>query len=242
MNRKIYQLITENLNSAFNLPKFLEIVKKIDKDTVLLELPWTPARLKKFQDKIQATLDLSSDFRGTIEHIVEDFDTRYTDRFFREIWQPNTDKYRYTGWSIIEEIAKHNPKTVLDVGCGYNQFKHRIPGVIGIDPFNESADYQVDILNFVSTYKFDAMIVFGSINFNGRDEISKKLKHCVDLLNPGGRMYFRVNPGIPHVKGPWVDIFEWDFQTVQEFAQEFNLDLETFKKDNDRYYFVYHKK
>lgn len=242
MNRKIFRLLTENLHSAFDLPKFANLVKTIDKDTVLLQLPWTPARLRKFQDKIQTILDLSTDLAGTIEHVVKDLDTRYTDRFFREIWQPNTDKYRYTGWSIVEEITKHSPKTVLDVGCGYNQFKHRIPGVVGIDPYNESADYQVDILDFVSATKFDAMIIFGSINFNSKDEISQKLKQCVDLLANDGRMYFRVNPGISHIKGPWVDIFEWDFKTAQEFSQQFDLILEAFKKDHDRYYFVYYKK
>ena len=242
MNRKIFKLITENLQSSFNLPKFAEIRNTINKDTVVLDLPWTPARLRKFQEKIESVLDLNIELSGTVEQITARLDRQYTGRFFGEIWQPNTDKYNYTGWSVVDEINKRNPRAVLDVGCGYNQFKPRIPGLIGIDPYNNSADYQVDILDFVSSTKFDAMIVFGSINFNSRDEIEQRIAHCVNLLNQGGRMYFRVNPGIAHAKGPWVDIFEWDFKTVQEFAEQFGLELETFKVDDNRNYFVYLKK
>ena len=47
------------------------------------------------------------------------------------------------------EINKLNPRKVLDVGCGYNQFKGRINNLIGIDPYNNCADYQVDIFEFV---------------------------------------------------------------------------------------------
>ena len=242
MNRKIFKLITENLQSSFNLPKFAAVKDSVNKDTVVLDLPWTPARLRKFKEHVESTLDLTTELTGTVEQITADLDLRYTGRFFGEIWQPNTDHYNYTGWHIVDEINQHTPRAVLDVGCGYNQFKPRIPGLIGIDPYNNSADYQVDILDFVSNTKFDAMIVFGSINFNSRDEIESRIAHCVDLLAPSGRMYFRVNPGIAHAKGPWVDIFEWDFKTVQEFASQFGLELETFKKDHNRNYFVYLKK
>jgi len=46
MNTKIFALITKNLNLAFNLPKYADIV--IDKNTVVNQLPWTPARFAKF--------------------------------------------------------------------------------------------------------------------------------------------------------------------------------------------------
>jgi hypothetical protein len=53
----------------------------------------------------------------------------------------------------------------------------------------------------------------------------------------------RVNPGIAHKTGPYVDIFPWNFEVVKEFEEKYNLRLETFKKDaNDRLYFVYQKK
>jgi hypothetical protein len=55
-------------------------------------------------------------------------------------------------------------------------------------------------------------------------------------------MFFRVNPGIQHKNGPWVEVFEWKFEVAHNFAKEFGLELETFKQDsNDRKYFVLSK-
>ena len=58
MNTKIFKLIKENLNSAFNLPKYEKIRSSINKDTLVDQLPWTPARYKKFRDAMY-TLRLS---------------------------------------------------------------------------------------------------------------------------------------------------------------------------------------
>ena len=62
------------------------------------------------------------------------------------------------------------------------------------------------------------------------------------MLTDGGRIYMRANPGIQHEKGPWVDVFAWSFDVANQFAKKYNLQLLTFKKDNnDRLYFVYQK-
>ena len=85
-------------------------------------------------------------------------------------------------------------------------------------------------------------MALGSINFNSKDEIEARFRHCVDLLKPGGKFFLRANPGIAHKTGPYVDIFSWSFEVVNEFAEKYNLKLDTFKKDaNDRLYFVYTK-
>jgi len=132
---------------------------------------------------------------------------------------------------------------VLDVGCGYNQFKERIPNLIGIDPYNNMSDYQVDILEYANVDEhFDAIIALGSINFNSLEDIRVRLANCNKLLAKGGKMFFRVNPGIQHKNGPWVEVFEWSFEVAHNFAKEFELELETFKQDsNDRKYFVFAK-
>ena len=102
----------------------------------------------------------------------------------------------------------------------------------------------VDILEFkVEPESFDHIIVFGSLNFNSRDEIDNRFEKLVSVLMPGGKMYFRANPGILWPTGPYVDIFPWTFEIAYELAQKHDLELETFKKDNnDRLYFVYLKK
>ena len=82
----------------------------------------------------------------------------------------------------------------------------------------------------------------GSINFNSRDEIEARFEKCVNILEVGGKFYLRANPGIPHRTGPYVEIFPWTFEIANEFAEKYNLNLDTFKRDaNDRLYFVYTK-
>ena len=223
---------------TFNLPKYANIL--IDADTVVQELPWTPARYRKFKDAVEAELSLPCDYVGTLKHITHDLSERYINRFFGEIWKPRTGDYDYTGWELANEINKQNPRSVLDVGCGYHPFKGRINNLVGIDPYNNCADYMVDILDYVGSH--DVIIALGSINFNSRDEIESRFEKCVDMLDSGGQFYLRANPGIAHKTGPYVEIFPWTFEVVKEFAEKYNLKLLEFKKDaNDRLYFVYKK-
>ena len=241
MNTKIFSLIKENLEKAFNLPKYKHITFK--EDTVVEDLPWTPARYRKFKDAVEAELDLPCDYIGTLSSIVKDLDRRYTLRFFNEMWKPCTDEWVYTGWQLVDEISKQNPRAVLDVGCGFNPFRGRIPNLVGIDPYNNCADLEVDILEYkVKPGTYDHILALGSINFNSKDEIEAQFLHCVNLLMQGGKFYIRANPGIPHKTGPYVDIFPWSFEIVNEFAEKYNLKLLTFKKDvRDRLYFAYEK-
>lgn len=243
MNTKIFNLITKNLQLAFSLPKYANIV--INADTAVDSLPWTPARYSKFKDAVEAELHLSCDYRGTLRDIVADLSERYTHRFFSEMWRPRTHEYDHSGWALVEEINKLNPESVLDVGCGYHPFKGRIQNLIGIDPYNDAADYEVDILDYkVKPASHDVIIALGSINFNSRDEIEQRFAHCVSLLKSGGRFYLRANPGISHKTGPWVDIFPWSFEVVKQLEETYNLRLLEFKKepaDLGRLYFVYEK-
>jgi len=239
MNTKIFALITKNLQSAFNLPKYANI--SITQDTVIEDLPWTPVRYRKFKDAIEAELQMDvNHFHGTVKDSVADLSERYTHRFFAEIWKPRTGDYEYSGWQLVEEVNKLNPQSVLDVGCGYHPFQGRIHNLLGIDPYNNCADYMVDILEYQGTH--DVILALGSINFNGKDEIESRFAKCVEILTSGGKFYLRANPGIPHKTGPYVDIFPWNFATVKEFADKYNLQLETFKQEeNNRLYFVYKK-
>ena len=244
MNTKIFNLIKENLDIAFNLAKYSKICADITENTVVDQLPWTPARYRKFKDAVEAKLAMEDcDFTGTVISIVDTLSERYTNRFFREIWRPRTGDYDYTGWALAEEIQKQNPKSVLDVGCGYHPFKGRIDNLVGIDPYNHAADFEVDILHYrVKPGSHDHIIALGSINFNSRDEIETRFAHCVNLLMPAGKFYLRANPGITHKTGPYVDIFPWDFEIANAFAEKYNLKLLEFKRDaNDRLYFVYQK-
>jgi hypothetical protein len=238
MNTKIFALLVKNLKESFNLPKYANIV--IDESTVVDQLPWTPARYRKFKDAVEAELSLPCDYVGTLKEITHDLSERYIHRFFSEIWKPRTGDYDYTGWELADEINKQNPRSVLDIGCGYHPFKGRINNIVGIDPYNNCDDYMVDILDYVGSH--DVIIALGSINFNSRDEIESRFARCVDILDTGGKFYLRANPGITHRTGPYVDIFNWTFEVVREFADKYSLKLLEFKKDaNNRLYFSYQK-
>jgi len=238
MNTKIFTFLQKNLQTAFDLPKYANIA--IDETTVVDQLPWTPARYRKFRDAVEAELSLPCDYVGTLAAITQDLSERYIHRFFAEIWKPRTNDYDYTGWELANEVNKLAPRSVLDVGCGYHPFKGRINNLVGIDPYNNCADYMVDILDYVGAH--DVVIALGSINFNSRDEIEARFKKCVDILDKGGKFILRANPGITHKTGPYVDIFPWSFEIVKEFSDKYNLKLLEFKKDgNQRLYFSYEK-
>jgi len=240
MNTKIFNLICKNLQDSFSLPKYATIT--IDADTRVQDLPWTPARYRKFKDAVEAELSLPCDYVGTVRSIVDDLGERYVLRFFSEIWKPRTGDYEHTGWELVEEVNKLAPARVLDVGCGYHPFKGRITNLVGIDPYNNCADYEVDILEYRVKHQYDVILALGSINFNSQDEIEARFSHCVNLLKTGGKFFLRANPGITHKTGPYVEIFPWTFEIANDFAEKYNLRLETFKKDaNDRLYFVYQK-
>jgi hypothetical protein len=245
MNTKIFNLIEQNLHQAFALEKYHSVRVNLNKNTVIEDLPWTPARYRKFKDAVEAELGLPCEYRGTLLEIVDDLSERYTHRFFAEIWKPRTGDYDHSGWALVEEISRQDPKSVLDVGCGYHPFKGRIPNLVGIDPYNNCADYEVDILDYkIKPGTHDHIIALGSINFNSREDIEQRFAHCVNLLAPGGKFYLRANPGIPHKAGPYVDIFPWTFEIVNEFAEQYNLKLLEFKREPaelGRLYFVYQK-
>jgi len=244
MNRKIYNHLVAKLKESFKLPRYDTVRAAIAESTVVSDMPWTPKRLERFKDDLVKTFDFEPSLAGSLSDITSHIDEEYSARFWGGgIWQPRTDVYQYTGWGIVDEINKRNPKAVLDVGCGYNQFKPRIPNLIGIDKYNNSADYMVDILEYtVDPESYDAIIVFGSINFGEYSDIEARMKRVFDLTAPGGRIYMRANPGESHKHGPWIDIFPWNFDTAHRLAKENGMTLVTLKKDNNnRLVMVYEK-
>jgi hypothetical protein len=242
MNSKIFSHITKKLSEVWHLPQHARIRENINADTDLESLPWTPARRKKFIQSLESTFGVSIELRGTVGDLTERTDQRYLAWFFGEVWKPRTENYYWTGWRIADEINKLRPKNVLDVGCGYNPFKGRIPNLIGIDPYNNCADYMVDILNYdVEPQSHDHIIALGSINFNSRNDIEIRFAKCIELLEPGGHLWMRANPGHDHATGPWVELFPWSFSVAHDLARQFNIRLESLKQDQDRLFLLFNK-
>jgi len=180
----------------------------------------------------------------TLEQYAEAIDVACLHKYFSKYWENDIKKWKYSGLALVDEVNSLRPRAVLDVGCGYNEFKGKIDNLIGIDPYNDKADIQVSTLEYRTTQKFDVMLCLGSVNFGSRDKIISEVGRCVDLLEDGGTMFFRVNPGVQHNKpeAKWIEFFAWNVPFIIELSEIFNLKVLDIRDDsNQRKYFIYRK-
>jgi SAM-dependent methyltransferase len=245
MNKKIFAYLLKTLNESFKLEKYNEIRNNINENTIITDLPWTLKRWEKFKKDVNETFQgVDIDFKGSLKEFTEHVDYKYQCRVWGgEMWKPRTEVYRFTGWNTVKDVNDLKPSAVLDIGCGFNQFKAHIPNLIGIDRYNPNADYMVEIMDFKwKPESFDAIIVFGSINFYSYEWVAERFKRVFELLAPGGTVFCRANPFNTGPDNEWIDPYHWDFETAVRISEENNVKLETWKQDNgDRFYFVYKK-
>jgi SAM-dependent methyltransferase len=165
-------------------------------------------------------------------------------KYFSKYWDNDMKKWKYSGLALVDEVNNLKPRAVLDVGCGYNEFRGKIHNLTGIDPYNDRADLQVSTLEYRTDQKFDVIMCLGSVNFGDRDKIIAEVGRCVDLLEDGGTMFFRVNPGLQHNKheAKWIEFFAWNVPFIIELSEIFNLKVLDIRDDsNQRKYFVFRK-
>jgi hypothetical protein len=136
-----------------------------------------------------------------------------------------------------------NLSNVLDIGCGYNEFKGKINNLVGIDAYNNRADHQVSLLDYQTPDRYQAIVCFGSINFGSVTKIIAEMRKAVTLATVGGLLYFRVNPGIQHddEEAKWIDFFEWTPEFIYNISRELNCDILSMRNDANRIYFVLKK-
>jgi len=68
---------------------------------------------------IELTQIISTD----VLKIAEQIDIAVLKNYFGKVWQAETKKFKYSGLAIIDEVNAMNPDNVIDIGCGYNEFK-----------------------------------------------------------------------------------------------------------------------
>ena len=196
------------------------------------------------QPYIQETFGVVVKRCETLEEYTQVIDDACLHKYFSKYWQNDMKKWKYSGVTLIDEVNSLKPRAVLDVGCGYNEFKGKINNLIGIDPYNDQADIRVSTMEYKTDRKFDVILCLGSVNFGSRDKIIAELGRCVNLLADGGTMFFRVNPGIQHDKpeAKWIEFFAWNVPFIIEIAGIFNLQVLDIRDDtNQRKYFVLKK-
>jgi len=218
MNRKIFaELVTKTNNDVS------KVTSQLIKDTFDVEV-------NKFFDNLV-------DYTNEI-------DIKCLHKYFAYHWNHDMKKWKHSGLALIDQINDMKPRAVLDVGCGYNEFKGKIHNLIGVDPYNDRADHKIDILEYRSIEKFDIILALGSINFGGRNKIIAEVSKCVNMLENGGMMFFRVNPGVQHEKpeAKWIEFYAWNVPFIIELAEMFNLKVLDIRDDSSkRKYFVYRK-
>jgi SAM-dependent methyltransferase len=212
---------------------FAKLLAYSQNDLTKITQPW-----------ILETFGVEVDRCDTIEQYVEAIDDACLHKYFSKYWQNDMKKWKYSGVQLIDEVNSLKPRAVLDVGCGYNEFKGRIDNLVGIDPYNDKADLQISTLEYKTTEKYDVILCLGSVNFGHREKIVAEVGRCVNLLADNGTMFFRVNPGVQHDKpeADWIEFFAWNVPFIIELAEIYNLKILDIRDDtNQRKYFIYRK-
>lgn len=159
-------------------------------------------------------------------------------KYFSTIWRSSLPTYKFSGFALINKIK--SDELVLDVGCGFNEFKRHIPKLVGIDPANEYADFTTRIEDFRSDIKFDVAFCLGSINFGSEDHILYQIECVINCLKPQARIYWRCNPGLQdhgNKECKQIEFFPWTTDKHIKYSELFGFRLMTCCWDtNDRIY------
>lgn len=153
-------------------------------------------------------------------------------KYFANNWQPEYEKYVYSGWQLLNRIPKHS--NILDVGCGYNLLKPHFPNLYGIDPANTLADEVTSIEDYVSDRKWDYVLCLGSLNFGDTSTVEPQVAKVVDLCKSDGYIIWRQNPGVGD--HPWegvevVKFFPWSFEYNYFWAAKYKCSITECKWD-----------
>lgn len=137
---------------------------------------------------------------------------------------------RKTGQQLLEKLQELDPQLILDVGCGDNEWKQYFGSKLtGIDPYNSNADQRYDIMNYDHNMgKWDVVLCLGSINFGDQKTIENQVYRAVKLCKPGGKIFWRCNPGITHDNehAQWVDFYPWSEEELHRMAKQFKCTVE----------------
>lgn len=154
-------------------------------------------------------------------------------KYFGKTWKSNLNQYKYSGWDLVKMIQPN--ESVIDVGCGFNEFKLYIPNLIGIDPANKNADLITSIEEYKSDQLFDVAFCLGSINFGSEETILHQIECVINLLKPNCRIFWRCNPGYAdHGNDECKDItfYNWTITKHLEFSKKFGFLLNEAVWDN----------
>jgi hypothetical protein len=162
---------------------------------------------------------------------------RDLNNYFATKWKSKLDQYQYSGWSLVYKIRAN--ESVLDVGCGFNEFKPRISNLTGLDPANDRADVKLSIEEYSPPHKFDVALCLGSINFGDKLTIMNQIACVVNCLNLTARIYWRCNPGYADHGNEAcknIEFYPWSIEEHVKLSELFRFKLMTCCWDGNRIY------
>jgi len=115
----------------------------------------------------------------------------------REKWNVITQEKHSDGYKQFKKEAlawfnSFNCSNPVDIGCGSNIFKGKIPNVIGLDMFNDDADIIASIeSNPFDVNSIDGAIIFGSIQFLSEEYTLANFDIAMSWLNPNSPILFK---------------------------------------------------
>ena len=154
-------------------------------------------------------------------------DKEFIKEYFGKHWTSRTSSYTYSNHNIASKIKPN--ERVIDIGCGNNEFKSLIPGLVGIDIINPNADIIVDFDSYTPDEKFDVALALGSIQYGNEQDIQQQLAKLADILNPVCRVYWRTNTGVRDHKSELVNLvpyYPWTTELHHQHAKEFGFKVD----------------
>ena len=151
---------------------------------------------------------------------------KYNKSNLPELWNTDLNCYPLSGLAIIPDIMALKPNRILDVGCGYNEFKKYFSNLEGIDLANINADWVGDILDYPALDNtYDVILALGSINFIDKQTVHKQMSWIADKLKVGGSIFMRVNPSYPPSSAISDKFYTWTIEDIHQVAIQNNLQI-----------------
>tara|TARA_Y100000591_G_C21744213_1_gene651020 strand:+ start:560 stop:1084 length:525 start_codon:yes stop_codon:yes gene_type:complete len=152
--------------------------------------------------------------------------------YFGNHWTSRTSTYKYSNLSISEKISPQ--ETVIDIGCGDNEFKPLIKNLVGLDFANPKADINIDLDDYTTDKLFDVALCLGSVQYGNQKDMIRQINKVVSLLKPTARIYWRSNTGVRDHKHEMVNIipyYPWSEQEHYKFAKQFGFNIDFIAED-----------
>jgi hypothetical protein len=159
-------------------------------------------------------------------------DKEFIKEYFGKHWVSRTNHYTYSNHSIADKIQPG--ERVIDIGCGNNEFKPLIPGLIGIDIINPAADIVVDFDEYEPGEQFDVALSLGSIQYGDESDIRRQLNKLSSILKPVCRVYWRTNTGVRDHKNDLVNqvpYYPWSIEEHYRLAKDYGFEVSFVAED-----------